>query len=89
MFAAWLRRDQFDGINFDGSVSRRCRYCFSCRGIFGRKGGGRDVHGFVFFAFFKIPFEKEEAESCFELIFYAKEFEIFGPDLSITLFYSC
>lgn len=51
--------------------------------------GTNDVHGFVFFAFFKIPFEKEEAESCFELIFYAKEFEIFGPDLLITLFYSC
>lgn len=50
--------------------------------------GTNDVHGFVFFAFFKIPFEKEE-ESCFELIFYAKEFEIFGPDLSIILFYSC
>lgn len=54
-----------------------------------RVEGTNDVHGFVFFAFFKIPFEKEEAESCFELIFYAKEFEIFGPDLSITLFYSC
>lgn len=50
--------------------------------------GTNDSHGFVFFAFFKIPFEKEE-ESCFELIFYAKEFEIFGPDLSIILFYSC
>lgn len=40
--------------------------------------GTNDVHGFVFFAFFKIPFEKEEAESCFELIFYARVWNIWS-----------